>query len=177
MTFTEGPPEFILHQRSEEITMIGSSFIITDKNNRVLSMGMIEAEVGSSTYLARFRGNPPHSRVVNVTQMDNWLIFDDERHLASWLDANMEKPQQKPQLAAAGQGPAVPKMPADLREALEEQAAAGDEIAQKTLAENPESPTDVTPEDLPPGVFDNTSKLSPAEQLADHEAEQSRAAG
>lgn len=40
-----------------------------------------------------------------------------------------------------------------------------------------ESPQEVTPDDLPAGVFDPTSELTPLEQLADHEAEQSRAAG
>jgi len=70
----------------------------------------------------------------------------DAEHMANWLIFDDEQHMDEWMKSHAGQEPVV------------------------------DGPQEVTPEDLPSGVFDPTSPLSAAEQLADYEAEASRPA-
>ena len=90
--------------------MIGNSFLLTTPQGQVLSTGTITEQVGPGTYMARFRGKVPMSRVVNTEQMTNWLMFDNENHMAAWMAENVAsepKPDKKAPPKPAAFAPAI----------------------------------------------------------------------
>jgi hypothetical protein len=122
--------------------MKGKHFLLADEQGQILNGGVVESQLNADTYLCRFRGKVPMSRVVTVDQMQNFLIFDSEQHVDQWMTANIQQPAQD-----NGLPPGV--------EVVETEA--GEELK---------------PEDLPEGIYDPESKLTPVEQLMDHLAKE-----
>ena len=107
--------------------MLGFFGIVLNKNTIANTAQIIQEIKPGEKYLVSFLNPPPSMRVVNIEEIQMWLLFPDKESGEAWVAANSQ--QEMDLGAAAGMTPPAPaedKEPADepgvdrIKKALEE---------------------------------------------------------
>ena len=73
--------------------MIGMVGVVIE-NNVIMNTTSIQREVkAGEKYLVRFLNPPQFSRVCNIEEIQNWLLFANQQEGQAWIDANAQQPQ------------------------------------------------------------------------------------
>ena len=103
--------------------MIGMVGVVIE-NNVIMNTTNIQREVKpGEKYLVRFLNPPQFSRVCNIEEIQQWLLFASQQEGQAWIDANSQQPQPQPptpppetpepQTNGNGATPAIDTLPDD----------------------------------------------------------------
>jgi hypothetical protein len=90
--------------------MLNKFFIQVNEAGAMVSQGKIDERVAEGRFLMRFAGNPPALQVVAVEDMGGFILFDDQDHMAAWMETHMRRPETAAP-DPAGMGDEIPTDP------------------------------------------------------------------